>query len=30
MTIAESLARGEPDRGKIAMTAFADKIRELV
>jgi pyruvate dehydrogenase (quinone) len=27
---AESLARGEPDRGKIAMTAFADKIRELV
>jgi pyruvate dehydrogenase (quinone) len=27
---AESLARGEPDRGKIAMIAFADKIRELV
>lgn len=27
---AESLARGEPNRGKIAMTAFSDKVRELI
>jgi pyruvate dehydrogenase (quinone) len=27
---AESLARGEPNRGKIAATAIADKIRELI
>ena len=27
---AESLARGEPNRGKIAATALADKIRELI
>jgi pyruvate dehydrogenase (quinone) len=27
---AESLARGEPNRGKIATTALADKIRELI
>ena len=27
---AESLARGEPNRGKIAATSFADKIRELI
>ena len=27
---AESLARGEPNRGKIALTALSDKIRELV
>src|SRR5438270_13590380 len=27
---AESLARGEPNRGKIAATAFGDKIRELI
>jgi len=27
---AESLARGEPNRDKIALTAFGDKIRELV
>jgi pyruvate dehydrogenase (quinone) len=27
---AESLARGEPNRGKIALTALADKVRELV
>ena len=27
---AESLARGEPNRDKIALTAFSDKVRELV
>jgi len=27
---AESLARGEPNRGKIAITAVSDKIRELI
>jgi pyruvate dehydrogenase (quinone) len=27
---AESLARGEPNRGKIAATALSDKIRELI
>jgi len=27
---AESLVRGEPDRGKIISTAVADKVRELV
>ncbi len=27
---AESLARGEPNRGKIALTAFSDKVRELI
>jgi len=27
---AESLARGEPNRGKIALTALSDKVRELV
>jgi pyruvate dehydrogenase (quinone) len=30
MHFAESLARGEPNRGKIALTAFSDKIRELI
>lgn len=27
---AQSLARGEPNRGKIALTVMADKIREMV
>jgi pyruvate dehydrogenase (quinone)/pyruvate oxidase len=27
---AESLARGEPNRGKIALTVLADKVRELI
>jgi len=27
---AESLARGEPNRRKIALTAFSDKVRELI
>jgi pyruvate dehydrogenase (quinone)/pyruvate oxidase len=27
---AESLARGEPNRGKIALTVLKDKVRELV
>jgi len=27
---AESLARGEPNRDKIALTALSDKVRELV
>jgi len=27
---AESLLRGEPNRGKIALTAFSDTVRELV
>jgi pyruvate dehydrogenase (quinone) len=27
---AESLARGEPNRGKIAVTALADRVRELI
>jgi pyruvate dehydrogenase (quinone)/pyruvate oxidase len=27
---AESLARGEPDRSKIARTILSDKVRELV
>jgi pyruvate dehydrogenase (quinone)/pyruvate oxidase len=30
MHFAEALARGEPNRGKIALTAFGDKVRELV
>ena len=30
LKFAESLARGEPNRGRIAITALADKIRELV
>jgi len=30
LKFAESLARGEPNRGTIAITALADKIRELV
>src|SRR5881296_1978576 len=28
--MAESLARGEPNRGRIALTAVSDKIRELI
>jgi hypothetical protein len=28
--IAESLARGEPNRGKIAFTVLADKVREVM
>jgi pyruvate dehydrogenase (quinone)/pyruvate oxidase len=28
--LAESLARGEPNRGKIALTILADKVRELI
>jgi pyruvate dehydrogenase (quinone)/pyruvate oxidase len=27
---AQSLARGEPDRGKIALTVLEDKVREIV
>jgi pyruvate dehydrogenase (quinone)/pyruvate oxidase len=27
---AESLARGTPNRGKIALTVLSDKVRELV
>ena len=27
---AESLARGQPNRGKIAWTVLSDKVRELV
>jgi len=27
---AESLARGEPNRGKIALTVLRDKVRELL
>jgi pyruvate dehydrogenase (quinone)/pyruvate oxidase len=27
---AESLLRGEPNRGKIALTALSDTVRELV
>jgi pyruvate dehydrogenase (quinone)/pyruvate oxidase len=30
LKFAESLARGEPNRSKIALTALSDKIRELV
>jgi pyruvate dehydrogenase (quinone)/pyruvate oxidase len=30
LKFAESLARGEPNRGKIALSALADRIRELV
>jgi pyruvate dehydrogenase (quinone) len=30
MKFAESLVRGEPNREKIALTAIADKVRELV
>jgi pyruvate dehydrogenase (quinone)/pyruvate oxidase len=30
LKFAESLARGEPNRSKIAFSAIADKIRELV
>jgi pyruvate dehydrogenase (quinone) len=28
--VAESLAKGEPNRKKIALTALSDKIRELI
>jgi pyruvate dehydrogenase (quinone)/pyruvate oxidase len=28
--MAESLARGEPHRGKIALSIMSDKIRELI
>jgi len=28
--LAESLARGEPHRGRIASTILADKVRELI
>jgi pyruvate dehydrogenase (quinone)/pyruvate oxidase len=28
--LAEALARGEPNRGEIALTIFEDKVRELV
>jgi pyruvate dehydrogenase (quinone)/pyruvate oxidase len=27
---AQSLAKGEPDRGKIALTVLSDKVRELI
>jgi hypothetical protein len=27
---AESLAKGEPNRSKIALTALSDKVRELI
>jgi pyruvate dehydrogenase (quinone)/pyruvate oxidase len=27
---AESLARGEPNRAKIALTALSDRVREMV
>jgi len=30
LKFAESLARGEPNRGKIALSALSDKVRELV
>jgi pyruvate dehydrogenase (quinone)/pyruvate oxidase len=30
MHFAESLARGEPNRGKIALTAISDKVREMI
>jgi pyruvate dehydrogenase (quinone)/pyruvate oxidase len=30
LKFAESLVRGEPNRGKIALTAFSDKVREMV
>jgi pyruvate dehydrogenase (quinone)/pyruvate oxidase len=30
MNFAESLAKGEPHRNKIALTVLADKVRELV
>jgi pyruvate dehydrogenase (quinone)/pyruvate oxidase len=30
LKFAESLARGEPNRKKIALTALSDKVRELV
>jgi pyruvate dehydrogenase (quinone)/pyruvate oxidase len=30
LKFAESLARGEPNRGKIALTAVSDKVREMV
>ncbi|MGA8540235.1 MAG: UdgX family uracil-DNA binding protein [Terriglobales bacterium] len=30
MKVAESLARGEPNRAKVALTALSDKVRELV
>ena len=30
LRFAESLARGEPNRGKIALTVASDKVRELV
>ena len=30
LKFAESLARGEPNRGKIALTVASDKVRELV
>jgi pyruvate dehydrogenase (quinone) len=28
--LAESLAKGEPNRGKIALTVLADKVKEMV
>jgi hypothetical protein len=28
--LAESLARGQPCRGKIALTAMSDRIREMI
>jgi pyruvate dehydrogenase (quinone)/pyruvate oxidase len=30
MKFAEALVRGEPDRGKIALTILSDKVRELI
>ncbi len=30
LRFAESLARGEPNRGKIALTALSDRVREMV
>ena len=27
---AESLAKGEPNRGKIALTAVSEKVREMI
>jgi pyruvate dehydrogenase (quinone) len=30
LKFAQSLARGEPNRGKIALTALSDKVRELI
>jgi hypothetical protein len=30
LKFAESLARGEPNRGKIALTVLKDRVRELI